>query len=177
MHVFVSHSRENSSAAFRLCEELGKRNIKTWLDVRDLEPGLEWNRSVMEAIRSAAGFVFLIGPAGATDRYQSFEWQQVIEDEFYLDPSKPLIPVLIGDPEIPGFLKTRHTLHLKDTRDSLEGVADLVLKAIADPSASVDETKLKLGHEVRLQALESLREYSKAIGEEDLKRAATRISD
>ena len=102
MHVFISHLRINSSAAFRLCDELRKRNVETWLDVRDLNAGAEWDQAVASAIQSAAGFVFLIGPPGDGDRWQAFEWQQIVNDEYYLDLSKPLIPVLIGDPEIPG---------------------------------------------------------------------------
>ena len=86
----------------RQCEELGKPKVDTWLDVRNLEPGAEWDRSVIAAIQSAAGSVFLIGPTGPGDRWQTFEWQQVVDHEYYLDPAKPLIPVLMGDPAIPG---------------------------------------------------------------------------
>lgn len=131
----------------------------------------------MKAIHSAAGFVFIIGPGGTTDRYQSSEWQQVIAQEYYLDPSKPLIPVLIGKPEIPGFLRTRQALFLEDTRASFEAAADQIVKALADPAASVDESKLELGRKLRMQALESLRQYSQELSAEDLKRAGSRIKD
>src|SRR6266567_1864024 len=160
MHVFISHSRINSSAAFRLCDELRKRNVGTWLDVRDLEPGAEWDQAVVSAIQGAAGFVFLIGPPGTGDRWQTFEWQQVVNHDYYLDPFKPLIPVLIGEPEIPGFLKTRHSLILGDTPRSCEDVADKIVSAIQDPATSVDEKKLELGREAQRRALDSFREYS-----------------
>jgi hypothetical protein len=177
MHVFVSHSRENSSAAFRLCEELRTYDIQTWIDLRDLKPGAEWGKSVADAIREAAGIIFIIGATTAADRYQSFEWQQVIEDELYLDPSKPLIPVLIGNPELPGFLRTRQTLSLDDTQASFDAAAEGIAKALADPSASVDESKLELGRKVRVQALESLRQYSLELGDQDVKRAGTRVKE
>ena len=174
MHVFISHSRINSSAAFRLCDELHKRNVETWLDVRDLKAGAEWEQAVVSAIQSAAGFVFLIGPPGDGDRWQTFEWQQIVNDEYYLDPLKPLIPVLIGEPEIPGFLKTRQSLVLGDTPESCEDVADGVVKALQNPAFSVDKKKLELGIEARRRALDSFREYSQVLGEEDIKRAALR---
>ena len=177
MYVFVSHSRGNSNFAFRLCEELGKRNIQTWLDMRDLDPGAEWNQSVVEAIRAAVGFVFLIGPEGDADRYQSFEWQQVIGDEYYLDPSKPLIPVLIGNASVPGFLKARQRLQLKESHESFAEVANGIAQALANPAACVDESRLEVGRKARKQALESLRQYSQEIAEEDAKRAPTRIKD
>lgn len=173
MHVFISHSRTNASAAFRLCDELLKRNVATWLDVRDLQPGAEWNQAVASAVQNAAGFVFLIGPDSA-DRGQTFEWQQVIDHEYYLDPAKPLIPVLIGAPEIPGFLKTRQALVLGDTPRSCEETADSIVIALQIPAFGVDEKKLELGREARRRALDSFREYSQVLGEEDAKRAGLR---
>lgn len=174
MHVFISHSRVNSSAALRLCEELRKRNVATWLDVRDLEPGANWDQSVISAIQSAAGFVFLIGPPGPSDRWQTFEWQQIVDHEYYLDPSRPLVPVLIGGPEMPGFLKTRQALVLRDTPVSYEQVSDFIVGALQNPATSIDETKLERGREARRRALQSFREYSQALEAEDIKQAGIR---
>jgi TIR domain len=174
MHVFISHSRTNSSAAFQLSNELRKRGVETWLDLRDLAPGKDWEPEVSSAIQSAAGFVFIIGPPGPSDRWQTFEWQQIVENEYYLDPSKPLIPVLIGEPEIPGFLKTRHSLFLDDTPGSLENAGSLIVGALQDPATSVDEGKLELGREARKRALDSFREYTQVLSEEDIKRAGPR---
>lgn len=174
MHVFISHSRVNSSAAFRLCDELHKHAVETWLDVRDLEPGAEWDKSVILAIQAAAGFVFLIGPPGPGDRWQTFEWQQVVDLEYYLDPSKPLIPVLIGAPDLPGFLRTRQSFALVDTPESFERVAQGIVIALNNPSTSVDEKKLELGRQAQRQALESFREYSQALAEDDIKRVGIR---
>jgi hypothetical protein len=174
MHVFISHSRVNSSTALRLSDELHKRNVETWLDLRDLTPGKEWEPEVSSAIQSAAGFVFVIGPPGPSDRWQTFEWQQIIENEYYLDSSKPLIPVLIGEPEMPGFLKTRRSLVLDDTPSSFGDVANQIENALLNPATSVDEEKLELGREARRRALDNFREYTKVLSEEDIKRAGLR---
>lgn len=174
MHVFISHSRVNSSWAFQLSEELRKRDVDTWLDVRDLTNGAQWDQGVISAIQSAIGFVFVIGPEGPNDRWQTFEWQQVVDHEYYLDPAKPLIPVLIGEPEMPGFLKTRQALVLGDAPGSFEEVANQIVKALENPAISVDEKKLELGREAQQQALKSLREYSRELEEDDIKRAGIR---
>lgn len=174
MHIYISHSRVNSSAAFRLCDELRSRGVDTWLDVRNIEPGASWNQSVASAIEKAAGFVFLIGPQGPDDRGQSFEWQQVVNHEYYLDSSKPLIPVTIGDVDLPGFLKTRQCFALGDTKQAYEELADQILNALKDPATLVDEKKLELGRQARVSALESFREYSKSLAEDDVKSAALR---
>jgi hypothetical protein len=168
MHVFVSHSRVNSSAALRLC------GVATWLDTRDLLPGTDWGKGVSDAIETAAGFVFVIGPAGSADQWQTFEWQQIVNNEYYLDPTKCLIPVLIGDPELPGFLKTRRTLVLGDTPDSYEEVAAKVVSTLENPADSVDREKLELGRQARQRALKSFQEYSLDLEKEDIKRAGIR---
>ena len=174
MRVFISHSRVNSSAALRLCDELRKRGVNTWMDARDLAPGAEWDKGVISAIEDADGFVFLIGPQGPGDRWQTFEWQQVVDHEYYLDPAKPLIPVLIGHVDVPGFLKTRTTVYLADNPGSWKDAADKILSALKNPAMSVDENKLELGRQARQQALASLREYSQELEKEDIKRAGVR---
>jgi TIR domain len=131
--VVGASSRVNSSVAIRFCDEFRKRTVDTWLDARDLAPGVEWDQGVISAIQSAAGFVFLIGPPGPGDRWQTFEWQQVANHEYYLDRAKPLIPALIGDPDVPGFLKTRQSLVLGDTHGSCEDVADKIVSALNNP--------------------------------------------
>jgi hypothetical protein len=151
--------------------------VDTWLDARDLAPGVEWDQGVVSAIQGAAGFVFLIGPEGPGDRWQTFEWQQVVNHEYYLDPSKPLIPVLIGNPDVPGFLKTRQLLVLGNTPDSCAEVADKIVNGLKNPAITVDEKKLELGRLARGQALKSLREYSQVLEEEDIKRAGIRATE
>jgi hypothetical protein len=144
------------------------------LDLRDATPGKDWEPEVSAAIQRAKGFVFVIGPPGPIDRWQTFEWQQMVEREYYLDPSKPLIPVLIGEPEMPGFLKTRHSLVLDETPGSFGDVADKIESALLNPATSVDEGKLELGRQARRRALDSFREYTQVLSEEDIKRAGTR---
>jgi hypothetical protein len=135
---------------------------------------LSWEDSVGAAIQGASGFVFVLGPPGPVDRGQTFELQQVVDLEYYLDASRALIPVLIGNPELPGFLKTRHSLILNDSQASYEDAADKIAAALQNPASTVDEKKIQLGREARRQALESFREYSKVLGEEDIKRAGIR---
>ena len=174
MNVFISHSRVNSSAALRLCEELRQRGVDTWLDVRDLEPGAEWDESVAAAIERADGFVFVIGPPGPGDRWQHFEWQEVVNREHYLDASKPLIPVLIGEPEVPGFLKTRQSHVLQDDPNSCKDIADAIVNALKDPDTSVDKAKLEVGREARRQALKDLQEYSQTLEQKEITRVGIR---
>lgn len=174
MHVFISHSRQNSAPALKLSDVLIARGVKVWLDVRDLETGADWQAKVAEAIHTAQGFVFLIGPPGPPDQWQRFEWQKITEGEFYLDPEKPLIPVVIGRTELPGFLRTRQPVVVSESSIDFGALADTVMQSLNKPDETVDHEKIKLGRAARKQALESLKEYSVDLEKEDAKQAGLR---
>lgn len=65
--------------------------------------------------------MFVIGPPGPIDRRQTFEWRRSVAREYYLDPSQPPIPVPTGECEMPGFLKTRHSLVLDENARFIGG--------------------------------------------------------
>src|SRR5262245_57253784 len=130
MKVFVSHSRQNGSAALKLCDQLRARGIDTWLDLRQLDSGADWNPRVAQATRRVDGFLFLIGP-GEPDRFQRFEWHTITELEYYLEPNKPLVPVLIGETQLPGFLRTRRALRVDPSSMDFTALTDQVAKAIS----------------------------------------------
>jgi TIR domain len=174
MVVYISHSRQNGSAAFRICEALDHRQVKTWLDLRELGSGANWNEKVVEAIHTADAFVFLIGPPGPDDRFQQFEWQQVVEEEYYLDSTKALIPVVIGDAEVPAFLSARKQIAVDASSIDFEPVAGTIAEWISRPEDTVDEERLQRGRQARELALKNLSKYSLESAQEDAKRAGLR---
>ena len=112
--------------------------MKAWLDQRDLDAGADWNEQVASAIRGADAVVFLIGPPGPDDRFQNFEWQQVVDGEAYLDPSKALVPIIIGGAEMPGFLRGRKPIVVSTGSMDVQTLADAIADAIRKPSDTVD---------------------------------------
>jgi len=53
-----SHSRQNAGIANKLFDALQSRQVKPWLDQRDLDAGADWNQQVASAIRGADAIVF-----------------------------------------------------------------------------------------------------------------------
>src|SRR5262245_4648769 len=174
MPVYISHSRRNAGAALKLSEKLEARGTKTWIDLREIEADADWNVRVADAIRGADGFVFLIGPGPQSDQSQRYEWQIITEAEYYLNPDKPLIPVMLGETELPGFLKTRQAIRIIESSIDFEALADKVAHAVKQPQETVDQENLVRGREARQKAMKDLEEYSRALQEEDAKRAALR---
>ena len=174
MSVFISHSRQNGSAALKLYGRLSQRGVQAWLDTCELNAGEDWNRRVAEAIEAAEAFVVLVGPGPELDRYQRFEWQQITDHEFYLDAKKPMIPVVIGSTEMPGFLRTRHALTVDPSSIDFDSLAERIAEALGKPDATIDPEQLKRGRDAREQAVKSLEQYSLELEREDVKRAGLR---
>ena len=174
MKVFISHSRQNGSAALKLYERLSQRGVSAWLDIRELDAGEDWSQRVAAAIEAAEAFVVLVGPGAEPDQSQHFEWQQITEHEFYLDATKPMIPVVIGSPEIPGFLRTRQALAVDPASIDFDSLAGRIAETLGSPGATIDHEQLERGRAARQRAIESLKEYSLDLEIEDVKRAALR---
>lgn len=174
MSVFVSHSRQNGGVALQLYRRLIQRGVQLWLDTCELDVGKDWNQQVAAAIEAAGGFVVLVGPEIEPDRSQRFEWQQITDHEFYLDAKKPMIPVVIGSTEIPGFLRTRNVLTVDPRSIDFDSLADAIAEALGRPDATIDPVQLKRGRDAREQAVKNLGEYSLELEREDVKRAGLR---
>ncbi|HVN21058.1 MAG TPA: toll/interleukin-1 receptor domain-containing protein [Dongiaceae bacterium] len=174
MTVFISHSRQNASAALRLHERLKQRGLQPWLDTCELDLGEDWNQRVAAAIEGAGAFVVLVGPDPEPDRSQRYEWAQITDHEFYLDEKKPMIPVVIGAAEMPGFLRTRHALNVDRSSIDVDKLAEQIAEALGKPEATIDPEGLKRGLDAREQAVKSLQDYSLELEREDVKRAGLR---
>jgi TIR domain len=62
-HYFVSYSRlDSEEIARRLTDKLigGPPSYPVWLDVRDLQPGSDWDKQIRDAIRQCQGLLFLM---------------------------------------------------------------------------------------------------------------------
>ena len=158
--VYISHSRQNTGVTLRLYEELSKRGIKMWLDSKDMGSGSDWKQEIKRAIKAARAFVFLIGPAGLHDEIQRLEWHQVAEGEYYQDPNKAMIPVLIGNPELPGFLSDRHALQIDDSPVSISAAAENIIAALDNPSSTIDAEKQRHGKAARKSFFEGVLQES-----------------
>jgi hypothetical protein len=161
MLVFISHSRENSPIALGLCTELRKRRISTWLDMLDADP-LRMKDDVAKAVEQADAFVFIIGPTGPSDSAQRFEWQTVLEQAADQDTDKPLIPIVLGDSELPGFLKLRRAIEIKAAPANFKKLASEVLDLLKKGD-TIDSRKLEQAREARKLTLQRLGESAAAV--------------
>ena len=156
MSVFISYSgSEGAKLAERLNQILVQQGILTWFDKQDITPGKPFRATLEQAIRDADDIILLITPGSGASEWQRAEWQAAIEAVW---KGKRMIPVLVGQAEIPSFIRSTvgpgqsvQAFHIGDQRDWDREVGRLVQvltkkldwKAVADNFDSTEEDKAR----------------------------------
>lgn len=93
--VFVSYSRDDSQFVRRLVDDLTKRGVDIWLDVRDILASERWDSEVQEALRESDFFMIVLSPTSAGS--------ENVQDEiaYALSKKKRVFPILYQDCDIP----------------------------------------------------------------------------
>jgi hypothetical protein len=139
MKVFISHSYEDRAVADTLASALGAQGLEAWTSV-PLEKGADWKALIAKAISEAQGFVFLVGPQSEESRWQQVEWQTILESDWDRVPQRPMIPVLLGDVELPAFLADKVTVRA-------DGAMNLPVDRILHLLRHPDETSLPVNYD------------------------------
>lgn len=129
--VFVSYSHQDRELAEKLVRELNAHQISTFCAAESLEPGVNWQREIEQAIKTADAVVVLVSARHDPDPHQQFEWSTALETEWE-NPGKRLIPLLLRDAELPSFLSNRQALRIIDPRKDWKQAIEALLHALRD---------------------------------------------
>jgi TIR domain len=101
--IFISHSRSDTEFARRLVSDLNRVGVPTWLDVIDIPPNAEWEKSIEEALSRSAYLLIVWSNNSATSHEVLAEVFQAKAD------GKKLIHVRIDGQKPPAaFNKYQH---------------------------------------------------------------------
>ena len=134
--VFISYSSRDKATADAVCHAIEAAGIRCWIAPRDIQVGLSWKQSVVEAIREARMMVLIFsGEANNSPQVQR-------EVDIAFESGNPILPFRIEDVEMNEDLyycvAARHWLDaLTDPKD--EHIQELVVSVRAlvgaDPTA------------------------------------------
>jgi TolB-like protein len=62
--VFISHSSEDKTIAETICQRLEADGIKCWIAPRDIEPGSDWTKAIMQGIEACRVFILVFSKQG-----------------------------------------------------------------------------------------------------------------
>jgi hypothetical protein len=143
--AFIEYSFSGKSWAEKLDAALRESGVTTWFDARNLLPGDSVRSQLGKAIGEARNLVVLIGPEELSEgpRQGPRLERMLALEAVWRDPGKRLIPLLLGHPELPTFVRaasswTRPVAAIRvesPSRDWDQAVANLieVVKSEADP--------------------------------------------
>ena len=124
--AFFSYSREDSSFALRLAEDLKHAGVAVWMDQLDIEPGVSWDRAVELALNRCSSMLIVLSP-------HSVRSENVLNEvSVALSREKRVIPILYRDCDIPFQLVRMQHVDFRSDYDS--GLSSL-LKTLAAPIA------------------------------------------
>jgi len=142
-HYFVSYSRVDAEEiARRLTDKLvaGPPSYAVWLDVRDLQPGGDWDKQIRDAIRECHSLLFLMTEDSVRD-YSGCE----DEWKWALKYKKSIIPLRFDSKaELPFRFSSRQ--HIDFTTGFDEGVAKLRdhFDWLTSPAGVLQELRFRL---------------------------------
>src|SRR5260370_30626280 len=62
--VFISHSSEDKPIAETICRRFEADGIKCWIAPRDIEPGSDWTKAIMQGIETCQVFILIFSKQG-----------------------------------------------------------------------------------------------------------------
>lgn len=128
--VFLSYARQDRRIAERLRTSLERLGC-TVADPTRFESDESFGSRMEEAVRSSDRVVLLLGKHRRRDPIQESEWQAALEAKWE-DADKRMIPVLLGDAEVPSFVRSTAVsedfgLHLSGLKD-IERAAEVIVR-------------------------------------------------
>lgn len=128
MKVYFSHDPKETTEAEegRFADALRQAGLEPVDSAADLEPGGgNWQEKISEKLTSSDALVFVIGPESERSPWLQREWSASVE-ESWANPDKPMIPILVGDAELPPFLQNRNAIRVASGEQWEEAARSLV---------------------------------------------------
>lgn len=107
--AFISHSSKNLSSSERIKKTLEDNELKIWLDVSNIRYGSLLRGELQSAIQNSRVLILLWSRPASESRYVSSELLLA----FHLD--KFIIPCVLDNTELPGFLKNDVHINMRQT--------------------------------------------------------------
>jgi hypothetical protein len=105
MQVFLSYSHADKGLATRLRQSLEESGLSFSAPSEAQEAGVSWRQQLEKAIRSSDAILLLLGSPQRADEWQQLTWRLALEAAWE-DSTKPLIPILLYDAELPAFVRS-----------------------------------------------------------------------
>jgi len=132
MPIFISYSSQDSDFAMKLSSQLVEHNLRVWIDKWEIKVGDSLIDRIQNAIEGASALLVILSKASVASEWCKKELNAGLMRE--LNEKRIIIlPVLIEDCVIPGFLREKKYADFRNNYD--DGIQE-VLTAISSVSST-----------------------------------------
>jgi hypothetical protein len=124
--VFLSHSSVDDEWAARLKAALTAKGLSVWLDLDEIRPGDVFVQALERGLESSDAVAIIVSPESMASGWVSEEYSRALSMAKSRGSSVPLIPILLRDAELPGFLANRSWADFRDEDQFDASVEELI---------------------------------------------------
>src|SRR2546426_9057950 len=113
MKVFLSHGNASAAQTRQLAARLTAEGIQPVDASSLLQPGGDWASAMEQEVKDADALVFIVEPGSERDTRLQDQWRSAIQQS-WAGPAQTMIPGLVGEAELAGFLRGRQAIPVAD---------------------------------------------------------------
>lgn len=110
--VFLSHKSEDHTWAKKLKKALERRGVTVWLDQDEIRPGDRFVWALEQGLEASGAVALVVTPESLNSGWVADEYSRALA--LANDGQLQLIPVLLRDAKLPGFLSNRQSVDFRD---------------------------------------------------------------
>ena len=146
-YVFISYARADSQAVDRIVEGLEKSGIRTWRDISEIKPGMEWATAIESAAKQASAYVYFASVNSSASAYMERELLYAVSRS---SSNITIVPVIIDDSgprAVPLFLKQYQWVDFRQNFDAaLQSLVDALSVSIPRADSAKPKDKVSKGY-------------------------------
>ncbi len=124
--VFLSYSHIDQYWTAKLKKDLLQYKVKVWLDSDEIRPGDAIVNSLERAIPNCRAVALIVSPESIKSKWVEDEYSHALHISNSQQSSLQVIPVILRDAELPGFLSNRRWVDFRDEASYSKSVYELV---------------------------------------------------
>ncbi|NKL98673.1 toll/interleukin-1 receptor domain-containing protein [Rhizobium leguminosarum] len=122
--IFLSYKSEDSGWVSNLKDDLQKRGVQVWLDKNEIRPGDLFAQALEDGLESSSAIGLVITPESVSSGWVKEEYYRALS--LAKSQSLQLIPLILKDAQLPGFLSSRHHVDFRQQANFDRAVDQLV---------------------------------------------------
>ena len=112
--VFLSHSSVDKPWVIKLKDDLIRYGVSVWLDKDEIRPGDLFGKALEQALDVSGAVALIVSPESISSGWVEEEYYRALDLAKDKPTSAQIIPVILRDVKLPGFLKNRNWVDFRD---------------------------------------------------------------